>query len=77
MGSTLFGLVDMGLLGSPMGLLGSPSLISYFILFTSFDACYATDKEYFYKYPSATCSIVINVLIDEEYFGADYESIME
>ena len=34
MGSTLFGLVDMGLLGSPMGLLGSPGLISYFILFS-------------------------------------------
>ena len=33
MGSTFFGLVDMGLLGSPMGLLGLPSLISYFILF--------------------------------------------
>ena len=33
MGSTFFGLVVMGLLGSPMGLLGSPSLISYFILF--------------------------------------------
>ena len=34
MGSTFFGLVDMGLLGSPMGLLGLPSLISYFILFS-------------------------------------------
>ena len=33
MGSTFFGLVDMGLLGSPMGPLGSPSIISYFILF--------------------------------------------
>ena len=34
MGSTFFGLVDMGLLGSPTGLLGLPSLISHFILFT-------------------------------------------
>ena len=33
MGSTFFGLVDMGLLGSPMGPLGSPSLTSYFTLF--------------------------------------------
>ena len=35
MGSTFFGLVDMSLLGSPMGLLGLPSLISYFILFSN------------------------------------------
>ena len=33
MGSTFFGLVDMGPLGSSMGLLGLPSLISYFIPF--------------------------------------------
>ena len=33
MGSTFFGLVDMGPLGSSMGLLGLPSLSSYFILF--------------------------------------------
>ena len=34
MGSTFFGLVDMDPLGSSMGLLGLPSLISYFIPFT-------------------------------------------
>ena len=33
MGSTFFGLVDMGLLGLPMGPLGLPSLISHFTLF--------------------------------------------
>ena len=33
MGSTFFELVDMGLSGSPMGLLGLPSPISYFTLF--------------------------------------------
>ena len=33
-GSTFFGLVDMGPLGSSMGLLGLPSLISYFIPFS-------------------------------------------
>ena len=35
MGSTFFGLVDMGLSGSPMGPLGLPSLISHFTLFNS------------------------------------------
>ena len=34
MDSTFFGLVDMGLLGSPMGPLGLPSLISHFTLFS-------------------------------------------
>ena len=34
MGFTFFGLVDMGLLGSPTGLLGLPSLISHFTLFS-------------------------------------------
>ena len=34
MGSIFFGLVDMGPSGSSMGLLGLPSLISYFILFS-------------------------------------------
>ena len=37
MGSTFFGLVDMGLLGSSMDLLGSPSLVSYFILFINYE----------------------------------------
>ena len=33
MGSDFFGRVDMGLLGSPMGPLGLPGLISHFTLF--------------------------------------------
>ena len=37
MGSNFLGLVDMGLLGSPTGLLGLPSLISHFILFRMHD----------------------------------------
>ena len=45
MGSTFFGLVDMGLLGSPMGPLGSPSLVSYFILFIN--NCDVHDVGYF------------------------------
>ena len=44
MGSTLFGLVDMGLLGSPMGLLGSPSLIPYFILINLYTAINFKEK---------------------------------
>ena len=35
MGSTFFGRVDMGLLGSPMGPLGLPDLISHFTLFSN------------------------------------------
>ena len=35
MGSTFFGRVDMGLLGSPMGPLGLPGCISHFTLFSN------------------------------------------
>ena len=64
MGSNFLGLVDMGLLGSPTGLLGLPSLISHFILFIGYSfGCFS--------WPLSLFEVVADVGDEEEGLGAE------